>query len=70
MKKTDLVQESHGLLAKANKLWEKFSSGKISVEQAKLSTSMLNAHKGMINTSISAERWYGVKNKPAKKGKK
>jgi len=70
MKKTDLVQESHNLLGKANKLWESYSKGKTSVEQIKLSTSLLNATKGMINTSIAAEKWYGVKNKPAKKGKK
>ena len=65
--KINLVNESHSLLGKANKLWAAYSSGKMSVERVKLSTSLLNATKGMINTSISAERWYGVKSKPKKK---
>lgn len=65
--KLNLVEESHNLLGKANKLWDQYTKGKTSLEQVKLSTSLLNAHKGMINTSIAAEKWYGVKDKPKKK---
>jgi len=67
--KTDLVKESHTLLNRANKLWDAYEKGKASVETVKLSTSLLHATKGTINTAISAEKWYNVKNKPTKKKK-
>lgn len=66
----NLVDESHGLLNRAKILWDKFSKGKTSVEEVKLSTSLLHATKGTINTAISAEKWYNIKNKPTPKKKK
>ena len=69
MKGINLVNESHTLLERANRLWDRYEKGKMSMEQVKLSTSLLNSSKGMINTSIAAEKWDRIKNKPKKKSK-
>ena len=64
MNRLNLVDESHRLLGRAKDLWTKYNKGKASVEEMKLSTSLLNATRGTINTSIAAERWDIIKKAP------
>ena len=57
MRKVNLVNEAHAVIAEISDARKKFRAGKIGSEQGKSEIGFFNATSRAINTAIQAERW-------------